>query len=66
MAVNMVLDVLAERGYTVTLDVMRSSVPSHVEPFVPGDATGARIVCRTEKSFKFHVSFPPPEIRRNE
>jgi hypothetical protein len=34
IAVNMVLDVLAERGYTVTLDVVKSQIPAFVEPLV--------------------------------
>ena len=58
--VNMALDVLAERGYTVVLDVLRERVPLRVDA-----ATGA-IESRSSKVFVFRVSFPKPEIRSNE
>ena len=44
-----VLDVLAERGFTVVLDVIRADVPSHLSRPQP-DAPLA-IVCRQEKSW---------------
>ena len=56
----MALDVLAERGYTVVLDVLRERVPLRVDA-----ATGA-IESRSSKVFVFRVSFPKPEIRSNE
>jgi adenylate kinase len=59
-AINMALDVLAERGYTCILDVVRESVPTRVNL-----ATGA-LESRVSKVFVFRVSFPRPEIRRNE
>jgi adenylate kinase len=57
---NMALDVLAERGYTVVLDVQREYVPQSVHP-----ETGFVENKRT-KVFVFSISFPRPEIRRNE
>jgi len=59
-SINMALDVLAERGYTVVLDVMRERVPVRIDA-----ATGA-IESRSSKVFVFRVSFPKPEIRSNE
>lgn len=56
----MALDVLAERGYTVVLDVLRERVLTRVNT-----ATGV-IESRTSKVFVFRVSFPKPEIRSNE
>ena len=56
------LDVLGERGFTVTLDVVRTHVPVAVEPPSPP----AAIVSKIEKAFVFHIQFPKPEIRRNE
>ena len=58
--VNMALDVLAERGYTVVLDVQREYIPVRIDP-----ATGA-VENRRAKVFVFTLSFPKPEIRRNE
>jgi len=66
IAVNMVLDILAERGYTTVLDVVRERVPIKVDPTVIGDVNGPRIVVRTEKIFIFNIEFPKPEIRRNQ
>jgi adenylate kinase len=59
-SINMALDVLAERGYTVVLDVMRERVPVRIDA-----ATGA-IESRSSKVFVFRISFPKPEIRSNE
>lgn len=36
LAVNMVLDVLSERGFFVTLDVQKVSVPAFLHPAKPG------------------------------
>ena len=56
----MVLDVLAERGYAVVLDVLRTEQPVRV------DAASGAVESRTKKVFVFRVDFPKPEIRRNE
>jgi adenylate kinase len=55
LVLNMVLDILAERGFTVILDVVKAQVPSHIDPTVPGDAAGPRIHMRTEKNFIFRI-----------
>lgn len=57
---------IAERGFTVVLDVVKAQVPSHIDPIVPGDPAGARIHSRVERSFIFRIEFPKPEIRYNE
>lgn len=65
VAVNMVLDILAERGYTVVLDVARSVIPSAVEPSeVPGEPMRVQTV--TQRTLIFTVHFNKPEIRRAE
>jgi len=66
VALNMALDVLAERGYIVTLDVVRSKTPVLVEAQIAGLTTGSAVVSRTEKTYVFLIEFPRPEIRRNE
>jgi adenylate kinase len=66
IAVNMVLDILAERGYFVVLDVQRTYVPVRLEPTVHGDLNGPRITNRTEKVWVFNITFPRPQIRRND
>ncbi|CAE7929672.1 unnamed protein product, partial [Symbiodinium sp. KB8] len=38
VAINIVLDVLSERGYSVTLDVVRFQVPQYLEPHIPGSS----------------------------
>jgi len=64
LGVNMVLDILQERGFRVTLDVRQEVLPTRVEPAVPGDPTGQKIICDTRKSFIFSVDFDRPAIRR--
>lgn len=66
IVVNMVLDLLAERGFSVVLDVVRTRVPTHMDPQVQGNTAGARIISRTEKNFVFHIQFPKPQIIRND
>lgn len=55
IALNMVLDVLSERGFRVVLDVVRAQVPLLLEPYVPGDVSGQRIKCTTERTFVFRI-----------
>jgi len=66
IALNMLLDVLAERGFRVVLDVVRERVPVVVDPVVPGDTAGARIRSRDEKTFIFNISFEAPAVRWTE
>ena len=58
MAVNMVLDVLSERGYHVMYDNDRIPIPERVDL-----STGA-ISYLERRLHRFEVSFKPPEIRR--
>lgn len=64
LAVNMVLDVLAERGYVVALDIVRDRFPDRVEPAVPGDFSGQPVHNTVLKTWIFTVHFKRPQIRR--
>ena len=57
VAVDMALDLLTERGYTVVLDVRKEKQPSRVE--ANGD-----IVMREVRVFEFQIEFARPSIRR--
>lgn len=57
IGLTMMLDLLAERGYRVLLDVIKIHRPQKFDV-----ATG-EIQIKTHKAFKFHVNFPPPKIR---
>jgi adenylate kinase len=57
-AVNMLLDVLSERGFSVVLDVLRESVPSQI------DLQTGKIINETIRVYKFEVQFERPKIRR--
>ena len=57
IAVDMALDLLTERGYTVVLDVRREKQPSRWEK--SGD-----IVMREVRVFEFQIDFARPSIRR--
>lgn len=64
-ALDVALDVLAERGFTVVLDVQRREVPTHV---IAGDATEGlpqRIVCSTERTFVFRIAWPKPAVHHS-
>lgn len=65
VAVNMVLDVLCERGFITTLDIVKARVPAYVSTQLHANGMH-EIICKTEKSHVFHIVFPKPEIRRNE
>jgi len=54
-AVNMALDVLTERGFTVYLDIEKTYIPSHVED--------GKIVSREARVLAFHVSWTKPDVR---
>lgn len=64
LAINMALDLLAERGFTVVLSVHRERIAHRVEPAVPSQA--AKVHNRVLKTFEFRVTFPRPRIRRAE
>jgi adenylate kinase len=65
-ALNMVLDILAERGFFVTLEVQQETVPVLVDAAVPGDTTGQAIHSKVNRVYKFEVQFPRPNIRRGD
>ncbi len=58
VALKMVIDVLSERGFHVTVDIHRVDVPERVDP-----ETWA-IVCRTKKVYRIEIRYPPSDIRR--
>ena len=66
VAINIVLDVLSERGYSVTLDVVRFQVPQYLEPHIPGSSVNQRIALKTDKTYVFTVEWRRPQIRRLE
>ena len=66
ICINMVLDVLAERGYNVTLDITRERYAERLEPAVPGDMSGQRVHNKIIKTWIFEVTFRRPQIRRAE
>ena len=57
-AVDMVLDILAERGYHAVYQEHRTPVPRSVDP-----QTGT-ITCQDRVEHTFEIHFHPPEIRR--
>ena len=56
LLLNMVLDILAEHGYSVTLDIVRRDVPTRLRPDLsnPGEFL---VDCRVDKSYVFHIQF---------
>jgi adenylate kinase len=59
-AVDMVLDILAERGYHAVYQEQRTPVPRSFDP-----QTGA-ITCQDHLQHRFEIRFHPPEIRRGQ
>ncbi|AWM38351.1 Adenylate kinase [Gemmata obscuriglobus] len=57
-ALRMMIDVLSERGFHVTVDLHRVDVPERVDP-----QTWA-IICQTKKVFRIEIRYPPSDIRR--
>jgi adenylate kinase len=58
MALKILLDVFAERGFHATVDIQRHDVPERFDP-----ATG-EISCRVKRVYRIEVRFPPSNIRR--
>ncbi|WP_020468708.1 nucleoside monophosphate kinase [Zavarzinella formosa] len=58
LALRMVIDVLWERGFHVTVDIHRVEVPERIDP-----ETWA-IICRMKKVYRIEVRYPPSDIRR--
>ena len=58
LALRMVIDVLWERGFHVTVDIHRVEVPERINPET------WEITCRTKKVFQIEVRYPPSDIRR--
>jgi len=59
-AVDMVLDILAERGYHAVYQEQRTPIPQSVAL-----KTGA-ITCQDRIEHTFEIRFHPPEIRRGQ
>jgi len=59
-AVDMVLDILAERGYHAVYQEQRTPIP---QSFAPDSGT---ITCRDRVLHSFEIHFHPPEIRRGQ
>lgn len=57
LALNMVLDVLTERGYHVILDYERKLIPTKLDP------TTYEIICTPKRLFHFEIQFSRPKIR---
>merc|ERR1712228_130884 len=57
IGLTMMLDLLAERGYRVILDVARSERPTSV------DLKSGDMKYEKHKVYKFHINFPPPKMR---
>jgi adenylate kinase len=58
MAVDMVLDILAERGYHAHYEEHRTPVPQRI------DLQTGIITCQDHRQHAFEIHFHPPEIRR--
>jgi len=58
MAVDMVIDILSERGYRVMYELLRQPIPERI------DLETGSISCLERRIHQFEVTFRPPEIRR--
>lgn len=58
LAIDMALDLLSERGYSITLDYNKVLVPSSV------NLQTGEIINSVTKVFEFAIEFPKPTIRR--
>jgi adenylate kinase len=59
-AVDMVLDILSERGYHALYQKLRTPVPQSI------DLSAGTITCRDRTEHIFEIRFHPPEIRRGQ
>ena len=57
IGLTMMLDLLAERGYKVILDVIKNEKPINI------DLKNGNIKYQQKKIYKFHINFPPPKMR---
>jgi adenylate kinase len=58
VALRMMIDVFAERGFQATVDIHRIEVPERINPET------WEISCRVKKVFRIEIRYPPSEIRR--
>jgi len=58
LCLRMVIDVLWERGFHVTVDIHRIEIPAKINPDT------WEIVCRMKKVYRIEVRYPPSDIRR--
>ena len=58
LALTMVIDIFAERGFRAVANVNRDEIPESV------DLTTGRITCSTKKVYRFQIRFAGSEIRR--
>jgi len=58
LALAMVIDIFAERGYRAVANVNRAEIPESV------DLKTGRITCSTKKIYRFQIHFAGSEIRR--
>ena len=58
LALAMVIDIFAERGYRAVANVNRAEIPESV------DLQTGRIRCSTKRIYRFQISFSGSEIRR--
>ncbi len=58
LALTMVIDIFAERGFRAVANVNRDEIPVSV------DLTTGRITCSTKKVYRFQIRFAGSEIRR--
>ena len=60
LALAMVIDIFADRGYRAVANVNRAEIPESV------DLKTGRIVCSTKKIYSFQIRFAGSEIRRGD
>src|SRR5437868_4762256 len=58
LALRIMIDVFAERGFHASVDIHRMDVPVRVDPET------WEIHCRTKKVYRIEIRYPPSEIRR--
>ena len=58
LALAMIIDIFAERGYRAVANINRAQVPESV------DLQTGRITCSTKNIYRFQIKFAGSEIRR--